>query len=37
MAKSLVCELCGKEVHVVKEGKNPSNPICCGKVMTLKK
>lgn len=34
--KKFVCEKCGKEVSVLKEGKNPSAPFCCGEEMQLK-
>lgn len=34
--KIFVCNMCGKEVKVLKEGKNPSPPVCCGQEMSLK-
>lgn len=34
--KIFVCKLCGKEIKVLKEGKNPSAPHCCGQEMNLK-
>ena len=34
--KTFICKLCGKEVKVLKEGKNPKAPFCCGEEMGLK-
>ena len=34
--KEFVCKKCGKEVKVLKEGKNPAAPYCCGDEMQLK-
>lgn len=34
--KTFVCKLCGKEISVLKEGKNPAAPSCCGQEMNLK-
>lgn len=34
--KTFVCEKCGKEIKVLKEGGNPSAPFCCGQEMNLK-
>ena len=34
--KEFVCQLCGKEVIVLKEGSNPAAPFCCGQEMDLK-
>ena len=33
---TFACSLCGKEIEVKVEGKNPSAPSCCGQVMNLK-
>lgn len=34
--KTFICEKCEKEVQVLKEGKNPAAPSCCGQEMKLK-
>lgn len=34
--KKFVCELCGKEITVDIEGKNPAAPSCCGQEMKAK-
>ncbi len=31
-----ICKKCGKEIKVLKEGMNPSPPMCCGDPMELK-
>ena len=34
--KEFECKKCEKEVKVLKEGKNPDAPYCCGDEMQLK-
>ncbi len=34
--QEFICKLCGKEVRVLVEGKNPAAPACCGQEMELK-
>lgn len=34
--KQFVCESCGKELTINKEGKNPAPPNCCGNEMKAK-
>ncbi|MEM7819281.1 MAG: hypothetical protein QXD48_00430 [Candidatus Aenigmatarchaeota archaeon] len=35
--KIFVCMTCSKEILILKEGKSLNPPLCCGKVMRIRK